>query len=200
MTNQDEFPGNGYQGDIDYLNSDYNAGEPAEIRFLKALMAAGGGVGTAQLAAQSPAMIQGVYNTLKGLGNAGEVALGGTPDAVAGAKALQQGLSIPEDVTVYIKGIQKGVNGAQEPIYGVKGPANRLLEEFGVDDPGSVPKSVLQAKGFLPKDVPESQNPTAPFAEELRQKWANAALEQSGTPIKTRAYYMNPEDFKPTGK
>jgi hypothetical protein len=152
------------------------------------------GMATGDMATSLPSLGSGAYGFLKGLGNAGEAALGATPEVVAGANAVSKGLS---DITVYIKGIQKGINGAQEPIYGVRGPAEKLLAEFGDANPGSVPKSVLQAKGLLPKDVPLSQNPTNPWAEDLRHKWARAALEQSGTPIKTLAYYANPEDFAP---
>jgi hypothetical protein len=194
MTAQDEFPGNGFQGDIDYLNSDYNAGEPAEIRFLKALMAAGGGAGMAQLAASTPVLAKGAYATLKGLGNAGEMALGGTPEALAGAKAVQSGLEAPQSgITVFIKGIQKGVNGEQIPIYGVKGPANELKALFGDEAPGSIPESILRTKGLIPEQVPESQNRLAPFAQDLRELWGNLALEQSGTPLKIRAPYMRPD-------
>ena len=166
----DTFPGNGFQGDIDYLNSDVNAGEPAEIRLLKALMAAGGGAGTAQLAASAPRLAKGAYGVLKGLGNAGEMALGGTPEGMAGAKAVNKGLqalSTPDElaevnavlqgvgktstegVTAYIKGFQKGVNGEQIPIYGVKGPADKLKALFGDAAPGSVPENVLIEKGLL---------------------------------------------------
>src|ERR1035437_190566 len=138
------------------------------------------GIATGQLAAGVAGLAPGLYGTLKGLGEAGEAALGGTPEAIAGAKAVSKGL---QDIEVYIKGIQK-IGDAQEPIYGVRGPAEKLLAEFGDADPGSVPEHILRQKGLLPSAVPESQNHTAPFAHDLRELWADMAKEQSGTPIK----------------
>ena len=115
-------------------------------------------------------------------------------EGAAGAKAIGNGL---QDIVVYIKGIMKGVNGAEEPIYGVRGPAEKLLAEFGDADPGSVPKVVLQAKGLLPKDIPKSQDPANFFAPDLRAGWGRAATEQSGTPFSTLAPYLRPDVFLP---
>jgi hypothetical protein len=167
---QDEFPGDGFQGDIDYLRSDYDAGKPAEIRLLENIIALGGGVGAAQLGAMTPKLAKGAYGVLKGLGNAGEMALGGGTEGVAGAKAVNKGLqalATPEElaeieavlsgagkvstegVSVFVKGMQKGAGGEQIPIYGVKGPADKLKALFGDAAPGSVPESVLIEKGLL---------------------------------------------------
>lgn len=165
---QDEFPGNGFQGDIDYLNSPYNAGEPPEMRLLKALSSLAGGYGTAQLGAMAPQLAKGAYGVLKGLGNSGKVALGGGTGGVAGVNKGLQALTVPDElaevqavlqgvgktsaegVSVYIKGFQKGLNGEQIPIYGVKGPADKLKALFGDAEPGSVPENVLISKGLLP--------------------------------------------------
>lgn len=99
--NRDVFLGDGFQGDKDYLNSDYDAGRPAEIRLLENILALGGGTGVGQLATKAPAMARGAYGVLKGLGNAGEVALGTSAEGVAGAKAVNKGLqalSTPEEM------------------------------------------------------------------------------------------------------
>jgi hypothetical protein len=167
---QDEFYGDGFQGDIDYLNSDYDAGRPAEIRLLENILALGGGVGAAQLGMATPKLAKGAYGVLKGLGNAGKVALGGGAEGAGGAKAINKGLKFlaePEEmaamqsisqglkpsslegVEVYVKGIQKGVNGAETPIYGVKGPADVLKAAFGDAAPASVPENTLIKLGLL---------------------------------------------------
>lgn len=167
---QDVWYGDGFQGDIDYLNSDYDAGRPAEIRLLENILALGGGVGAAQLGAMSPKLAKGAYGVLKGLGNAGKVALGGASEGAGGAKAINKGLKFlaePEEmaamqsiskglkpnalegIEVYVKGIQKGVGGAEEPIYGVRGPAATLKAAFGDEAPASVPKDTLIKLGLL---------------------------------------------------
>jgi len=167
---QDEFYGDGFQGDIDYLNSGYDAGKPAEMRLLEAILAAGGGMGAAQLGAATPKLAKGAYGVLKGLGNAGKIGLGGAGEGMAGSKAINKGLqalTVPEEmaeinavmqgagktsaegISVYVKGMQKGLQGEQIPIYGVKGPAEKLLAEFGDANPGSVPEHILIQKGLL---------------------------------------------------
>lgn len=172
----------------------YGATDPGHINAIVNALASG--MSTGSLLGAGASMAPGALATLRGLGNAGEMALGGTPEAVAGANAISQGLSTPSGITVFIKGIQKGINGEQVPIYGVKGPAKMLLAMFGDAEPGSVPEAVLQSKGLLPKTVPESLNPTNPFAVDLRELWGNAALEQSGTPIMQRALYQRPDMFR----
>lgn len=168
----DEFPGNGFQGDIDYLNSYYDAGEPAEIRLLKAILAAGGGVGASQLATKAPALARGAYGVLKGLGNAGEMALGGVPEGVGGVKnvtSMLKGLTVPEElsetvipgkkltdlITVFKKG---SMGGGISPntgkaldkvnIWGVEGPKSVLKNYFGSESPASVPEELLLKLGF----------------------------------------------------
>ena len=55
-----------------------------------------------------------------------------------------------DEITAFVKGIQKNPNGPDIKIYGVKGPKELLLKEFGDEAPGSVPESVLRDKGILP--------------------------------------------------
>jgi len=152
------------------------------------------GMGTANLVTSLPSLATGAAGVIKGLGTAGEATLGGMPEATTGANAVSNGL---QDIVVYIKGIQKGINGAQEPIYGVRGPAEKLLSEFGDANPGSVPASVLRAKGLLPHIGPQSQNPADFFAPDLRAGWGRAATEQSGTPVSTLMPYLRPDVFLP---
>jgi len=124
-----------------------------------------------------------IPSALEGLGEAGEATLGKAD---------------PEEVTAFVKGIQKGAPGSEGvKIYGVKGSPAKLKELFGDEAPGSVPENVLRDKGILPAQVPESQNPTAPFAQDLRHLWGDAASEQSGTPIDVRGPYERPDIFLP---
>ena len=153
--------------------------------------------GMSKVAAKAPDVAESTYGVLKGLGNAGEVGLGRPTAASAISKGLKEGL---ESVKVFIKGIQKGVNGAEEELYGVTGPAKVLKKWFGDEAPASVPKSTLEKLGLLPKQVAESQNPTAPFASDLRELWANAAMEQSGTPTRMTAPYVRPDAFLAKGQ
>lgn len=167
---QDEFYGDGFQGDIDYLKSDYDAGRPAEIRLLENIIALGGGMGAAQLGAMTPKLAKGAYEVMKGLGNAGKMALGGASEGAGGMKAVNKGLGFlaePEEmaaiqsisqglkptslegVSVYIKSMQKGANGAEIPIYGVKGPPAALKALFGDEAPASVTEQALVKLGLL---------------------------------------------------
>jgi hypothetical protein len=132
--NQDVWNGDGFQGDIDYLNSGYNAGNPAEMRLLESILALGGGVGAGQLGMAAPKLAKGAYGVLKGLGNAGEAALGGTPEGIQGAKAVSKGLkalTVPEEA----------VNAAS--ILG-KGPtAADLVSELKIGLQTAKPKDVI---------------------------------------------------------
>jgi hypothetical protein len=320
-------PSDPYTGPLPYTG--WTADEPglqdASVNdFLAPYLMLGGAKGIAAI----PSDLKAAYGTLKGLGESGGVLIGKTAEGIAGAKAINAGLSASEGVTAFIKGFQKGANGEQIPIYGVKGPADKLLDLFGDANPGSVPESVLIQKGLLEgaaqkgistdiaaqkalnatedtggstfnltkgelagtphyavaayperelilkgepttkqieafieknqdllndpsnslgvwkdtesgktyldvtktisdkaeamklgvekgqkaifnlKDMseirlpsmPESQNPTAPFAQDLRELWGNTALEQSGTPLTVRAPYVMPENIRLGGK
>ena len=133
--------------------------------FLAPYLTLGGAKGIAAI----PSDLKATYGVLKGLGEKGGVLLGKGQAGAQGAKAVNAGLkalTVPEEmaevnavlqggkastegVTVYIKGIQEGVNGAQAPIYGVKGPADKLKALFGDANPASVPENVLIEKGLL---------------------------------------------------
>jgi hypothetical protein len=133
--------------------------------FLAPYLMMGGAKGIAVL----PSDLKATYGVLKGLGERGGVMFGKGQAGVQGAKAVNAGLkalTVPEEmaevnavlqggkastegVTAFVKGIQKGANGEQIPIYGVKGPADKLLALFGDANPGSVPESVLIQKGIL---------------------------------------------------
>ena len=92
---------------------------------------------------------------LKGLGEAGEVTLGRTAPEMEGAA--------PDEVTAYVKGIQKGAPGTEGvKIYGVKGSPAKLKELFGDEAPGSVPEHILRAKGILPADTVNVPTQNAP--------------------------------------
>jgi hypothetical protein len=74
----------------------------------------------------------------------GSITLGRSAPAMESAGA-------PDEVTAFVKGVQKGAPGTEGvKIYGVKGSPARLKELFGDEAPGSVPESVLRAKGILP--------------------------------------------------
>lgn len=91
---------------------------------------------------------------LKGLGEAGEVTLG----------KLAPKMDEPEEVSAFVKGIQKGYKGSPDiKIYGVKGPADKLKTLFGDEAPGSVPEHILRQKGLLP-DTSVNINKPAPNA------------------------------------
>jgi hypothetical protein len=84
---------------------------------------------------------------------AGEVSLGSAPE--------MEGM--PSKIQVFSKGIQKG---GSEPItiWGVKGSPEDLMREFGDPNPGSVPESVLKAKGLLPDtsvSIPTEMSPNS---------------------------------------
>lgn len=96
---------------------------------------------------------------LKGLGEAGEVTLGRVAPKMEGALA--------DEVTPFVKGIQKGAKGSEDvKIWGVKGPAGKLKALFGDEAPGSVPENVLREKGILPTSTMSvPQNAPNAYAE-----------------------------------
>jgi len=110
---------------------------------------------------------------LRGLGEAGEVSLGGKGlPSVAdklnfsdlarntyktlGGETRQVLKVAPEmegmapKIEVFSKGVQKSPEGGFT-IWGVKGKPEDLLKEFGDANPGSVPENILRTKGLLPE-------------------------------------------------
>jgi hypothetical protein len=73
------------------------------------------GMATGQLGASLPFAAKGAYGVLKGLGNAGEMALGGSSEAAQGAKAINQGLkalTVPEEAIETLSVLGKGPKAA----------------------------------------------------------------------------------------
>jgi hypothetical protein len=98
------------------------------------------GPSTAKMGAEIP-------SALEGLGEAGEVTLG------KAAPAMEETTN-PEEVTAFVKGIQKGAPGEEGvKIWGVKGAPEKLKALFGDEAPGSVPENILREKGILPPQV-----------------------------------------------
>lgn len=156
----------GYNYDWQKIVNEPGLEDASVTDFLLPYLLAGGAKGISEI----PSQLKGAYGVLKGLGTAGKVALRGGVEGAGGAKAINKGLQAlstpeelaevnavlqgvgktsPEGVTAYVKAFQKGANGEQIPIYGVKGPADKLKALFGDVAPGSVPENVLIEKGLL---------------------------------------------------
>ena len=83
------------------------------------------------------------------------------------------------------------------------GPLLAALLSGGASEAPEAGEAALEIKGtpeivenLASKVVPESQNPTSPFAQDLRNLWADTAHQQSGTSPLAQSVYKNPEAFK----
>lgn len=97
---------------------------------------------------------------LEAMGETGSVSLGRMAPKME--EAAEEGAP---KIEAFIKGIQKGPEGDVK-IWGVKGPPELLKQHFGDEAPGSVPESVLRAKGILPQQISvPGQNAPNPFGD-----------------------------------
>ncbi len=117
---------------------------PPEMKALKALADTGVGFGAAEMGG-------GMMGKAMDLGEEGMASLGKAPNM-----DLMKGEEAPK-LEVYLKGIQKGVNGAKMKLWNVKGDPSEI-EKLGFGrEPASIPEDVLRKHGLLPdvvKNIP----------------------------------------------
>jgi hypothetical protein len=112
---------------------------PREMNSLKALNDIGQGFFAGKMGT-------GLAEGMNGLGEGGFARLGNAPK-------METPLTGPDGITVFEKGVQKGINGAKQTLWGVKGTPEALMKHFNDPAPATVPEHILRAKGFLPADV-----------------------------------------------
>lgn len=114
--------------------------------------------------------------------------------AAAGSLAKAGVKSALSEIAPAIKG-----GAVKTATKGFVGPDATVQTELPISNPSFVTPQSPSPISIKPP-VPESQNPTAQFAPDLRELWARAATEQSGTPLDESANYIRPDLFNKPGE
>lgn len=168
-------------------------GETDPGNLYKMITSLAGGIGAGQLAGAGAGALADIPEALENLGETGSVKMG------------PEGSDLASKLVRYSKGTMGKGTPNEVEIQNVKGAPEDIAKLGFGTDPASIPSHILDAHGIPWEDAepalnptPESQNPTAPFGQDLRELWSDMAQKQSGTPPQALGHYVNPNTIGPS--